>query len=477
MREFLWELDSVKLSDRIANLNEKMQMRPRYLSVEQAHIITQSYKANKDKPVIFKRAWALHDALCGIAIEIDPSELIVGNRAVGSKTGIVFPESGVSWVHNEIDALPTRSQDKFLVNDKDKGEFVKEIYPFWKGKTLEDEIYAEIGDELDLYSSVVKINQKDHAQGHICPNVEEWLRYGPAGLKAQVDEKAAVASGAQKVFYEAVSITLDGACRFIERYAVLAQDIASKEPDPGLAASLKKVAENCRKLSRCAPETYYEAIQAVWFLFVLLQAESNASSFSPGRLDQILYPYYENDKKHNRIDTARALEIMEAVWIKFNEIVYMRNTNSAAYFAGFPIGFNIIVGGQHEDGSDATNELSYIILKAQQHLRLPQPNLSVRVYKNSPEMFIRRCVDVIRLGTGMPQIFNDESIIPALEEIGIEHADAMNYAVTGCVEITSVGNDLGWSDAAMVNMVKILELTLNNGVCMQTGRPDRPYAG
>lgn len=470
MQKFLLELDSIQLSNTAKKLKDKMQNKPRCLSIEQARIVTKSYRENENQPVILKRALSLFDTLCNISIEIDPSEKIVGNRALGSKTGIVFPESGLSWVYNEIDTLPKRSQDRFEVDNKDKEEFVRSIYPYWKGHTLEDQIYKAIGTDLNTFSSVIKINQKDHAQGHICPNVEKWLRFGPAGLKKRADKKLETAKGDQRDFYQAVSIVLEGAYRFIKRYAILAKELAQKEQNNTLRQSLKKVSEICDKLSKSPAETYYEAVQSVWFLFVLLQAESNASSFSPGRLDQILYPYYKKDTEKNQLSTQEALEIMEAIWIKFNEIVYMRNTNSAAYFAGFPIGFNIIVGGQCTDGSDATNELSYIILKAQEHLRLPQPNLSMRIHKNTPELLIRRCNQVLSLGTGMPQIFNDTSIIPALEKVGIAHEDAINYAVTGCVEITTPGNNLGWSDAAMVNLVKMLELTLNNGICMQTNR-------
>jgi pyruvate formate-lyase/glycerol dehydratase family glycyl radical enzyme len=191
--------------------------------------------------------------------------------------------------------------------------------------------------------------------------------------------------------------------------------------------------------------------------------------FSPGRLDQYLYPYFLKDIKSGIIDLNNALELIEALFIKFNQIVYMRNTNSAKYFAGFPTGFNISVGGQTKNGEDATNELSYLILKAEEHLQLPQPNLTARLHKNSPDNLINECTRVIGLGSGMPQIVNDESIIPALIGAGIENEDATDYALVGCVELSTQGNLLGWSDAAMFNMVKVLELTLNDGKCQITG--------
>ena len=466
----LQELDSSGSIKRIKSLKDKMLAKERFLSVEQAKIITESYKSNEDKPTALKRAHSLHDVLCNISIEIDPEEIIVGNRAVGSKTGIVFPESGLSWVINEIDTLTSRKQDKFQVRENDKIELLDNIAPYWNGKTLENRTYKNLGKDLNDLAKVIKINQKDHAQGHICPNVKKWLEYGPEGLKKEVEEKlASTIKEEEKISLESMRIALDGACKFIKRYSELALKLSLEETNKNYRTNLYKIAEVCNNLSKKPAATFHEAVQSMWFLFVLLQAESNASSFSPGRLDQILYPYYKNELKSKSINTAKTLEILEAVWIKFNEIVYMRNAHSAQYFAGFPIGFNVIVGGQDVNGHDATNELSYIILKAQEELQLPQPNLSVRLHKNAPDIFIRRTTDVLKLGTGMPQYFSDNSIIPALKKVGIDHDDAMNYAITGCVEITTPGNNLGWSDSAMVNLVKILELTLNNGKCLQTG--------
>ena len=172
-----------------------------------------------------------------------------------------------------------------------------------------------------------------------------------------------------------------------------------------------------------------------------------------------------------------ALELTECLWLKFNQIVYLRNSNSAKYFAGFPIGFNVAVGGQNLDGSDASNELSYLFLQAQSHLLLPQPNLSLRMYKGSPEQLLEAASRVIGMGSGIPQVFNDESIIPALELHGISHEDAVNYAIVGCVELTTHGNTLGWSDAAMFNLVKALELTLTGGIDLLDGRQMGPNYG
>lgn len=465
----IFHITQLPMQNRITVLKDKMLAEPRFVSIEQARIITEVYRQNPDKPVILKRALALRAALEQIEIAIQPEELIVGNRTKGVRGGVVFPESGISWVERELETLPTRPQDKFNVRPEDAVGFREKILPFWQGKSLEDRIVTEAGTEIDQIAKVAKINQKDHAQGHICPDTEKWLALGPAGIRCQVEALIETSEGQARDFYQSTLEVLTGASVYISRYADLAEDTAASQPDPALQADLAEVARVCRKLAHEAPETFHEAVQSIWFLNVILHLESNASSFSPGRMDQYLYPFYAADLEKGRLTNERALELIECIWLKFNQIVYLRNSHSAKYFAGFPIGFNIAIGGQHGDGTDATNELSYLFLRAQEHLGLPQPNLSARLHRDSPEAFLRQCVKVISKGSGMPQFFNDEAIIPALENQGIAHKDAMDYAIVGCVELTTHGNNLGWSDAAMFNLLKALELTLNNGVCLLSG--------
>ena len=233
--------------------------------------------------------------------------------------------------------------------------------------------------------------------------------------------------------------------------------------------SLMTMANNCLNLSQRPPISFYEAVQSLWFLFVVLHMESNASSFSPGRLDQYLYPFYQKDIERGHLTKQEALEILECLWLKFNQIVYLRNQNSAKYFAGFPIGFNIAIGGVDENGEDVYNDLSLLCLKAQYDLGLPQPNLSVRLNKNSSHELMQEAIKVVAKGSGMPQFFNDEAIIQTMiDDLDIEEKDARNYAIVGCVELTTHGNNLGWSDAAMFNFNKVLELTLNSGKCLLT---------
>jgi pyruvate formate-lyase/glycerol dehydratase family glycyl radical enzyme len=457
-------------SRRIEALKQRMLDEPRFLSVEQAAIVTEYYRANADKPRNIQRAESFAETLRRIEIRIDPLELIVGNRTAGVRAGVVSPEAGISWVDDEIERLPVRPQDTFHVRPQDIETFRRDILPFWKGKSLEDRVKAALGEELSAIGTVSKINQTDHSQGHICPNARDWLSRGPRAIRDDVLLRAGAATPASRDFHRGVAIALEGAMAFMERYASLAGRMSAEEACVEDRAHLSEIARICRKLAVEPPSTFREAVQSLWFLFVLLHVESNASSFSPGRADQYLYGYYKDDVEKGTLDRAAALEIVEALWLKFNQIVYLRNSNSARYFAGFPIGFNVAIGGLDEKGEDAANELSFLFLEAQACIGLPQPNLSARLSEKSSDEFVRQCARVIGLGSGMPQVFNDESVVPALMARGISAKDAMNYAIVGCVELTTHGNALGWSDAAMFNMVKALELTMNNGVCLLSGK-------
>lgn len=460
---------------RIQNLKEKMLSQPRYVSIEQALIITKTYQENEQDSKQVKRAKALYNALTQIEIGVEPDELIVGNRTKGVRYGVVFPESGISWVDREFETIPTRPQDKFLVHQEDIKTFREQIVPYWKGKSLEDIVRDRAGDEVSAISSVVKINQTDHAQGHICPNVKEWLETGPQGYIDQAKSKLGSCTPQQKEFYECVILVMQGVQKFMRRYEDLLKETAKAYPDH--AQDLMQVASICHNLQTQPTHTFHEALQSLWFLMVVLHMESNASSFSPGRLDQILYPYYQKDIDDLTLTKEDALELIECLWLKFNEIVYLRNKNSAKYFAGFPIGFNVAIGGQDQEGKDYCNDLSHLFLDAQEDIGLPQPNLSVRLHEHTNDALLRHAVRCVSKGSGMPQFFNDKAIIHSLEKLGISHEDAMNYAIVGCVELTTQGNNLGWSDAAMFNLNKVLELTLNHGVCLLTGKQLGPDYG
>ncbi|WP_276847286.1 glycyl radical protein [Faecalibaculum rodentium] len=468
-------MKDLKKTERIDILKDKMLAEPRYASIEQARIITRVYKENEDKSTVLKRALSLKAALEELEIAVQPEELIVGNRTKGVRAGVVFPESGLKWINEEFETLPTRPQDKFQVREEDIREFREEIYPYWHGRSMEDVISQNYGPEISAMAKVVKINQKDHAQGHICPDTKLWLELGPAGL-AEKARRAKEQHPENPEFYDAVILVMEGARTFMRRYARLLEKTAAE--NEAYRDDLLDLADICEALADRGAQTFHEAVQSLWFLFTILHMESNASSFSPGRMDQYLWPYYEKDIREGRLTEQKALEILEALWLKFNQIVYLRNQHSAKYFAGFPIGFNIAIGGVDEEGNDTYNDLSLLLLKAQYDLGLPQPNLSVRLNRNTSRELLQDAIQVVAKGSGMPQFFNDEAIIHTMvQDLGVDEKDARDYAIVGCVELTTHGNNLGWSDAAMFNLNKALELAMNHGRCLLTGDQIGPDFG
>lgn len=464
------------LSARVQKLRSEMQREKRYMSVEQARIIHRVALENPECSAVMLRAKMLKASFEEMPIRIDDGELIVGNRTPGVRSGVVFPQCGIAWLEQEIDTLPTRPQDPFLTTPEDVQYVKQTLLPYWKQRTLESRIAQELQGADERIASVVKINQKGRAQGHIIPDIPRWLRLGPAGLKSWISGLRLMAQDASaRELYEAAELCLDGVLAFIQRYAALAEERAAR--GRAWARDYAQVAQTCRALCVRPAQSFREALQAVWFLMVCLQMESNAASISLGRLDQALFSYYARDVYAQELTQEDALELLECFYLKFNQIVCMRSGLEAKYFAGFPIGFNIVLGGRDEHGALLENELNFLMLRAQKALHLPQPNLSARLCTQTSEAFLAACTQVLADGGGLPQMFNDESIIPALERAGLSKRDAANYGIVGCVELAGCGNMLGWSNAAMVNVVKILELTLNHGKCLLTGEQLCPDLG
>jgi formate C-acetyltransferase len=455
---------------RSQRMRRRLLENQREIDLVRARLTTESYRQTEGEPMPIRRAKMLLHLARFSPIAIHPDEILVGNRTLLPRMGVIAPEGAVDWIDRELDTLPTRPQDPFNITPEQIRELREEIFPYWRGKTLEDTVAARLDPEVRaaVRGRAFTLNQTDHAQGHILPDIPAWLHLGLTGFRAQLLE-ACAQNPHSEVFYESTLIALDAAAEFMRRFAALAAEQSAAEPDPTRQRELSEIAAVCTSLAESPARDFREALQSIWFLLVLLQIESNASSFSLGRFDQYLLPYLQRDLDSGCLTLPAAQELLECFWLKCNEIVLLRSSSSARYFAGFPIGFNITAGGQLADGRDATNFLSFMCLRAQADLGMTQPNLSIRIHQGSPEDFLEAAAFVISRGSGMPQVFNDEVIIPAQLHSGIEPQDAVNYAVVGCVELSTPGKALGWSDAAMFNMVRVLELTLFGGADPHTG--------
>ena len=249
------EVEGLNMTPRVERLKSRALVKERFVSIEQAKIITKCYQEHENEPVAKKRALSFREACRKMEIGIDPDELIVGNRTKESRAGVIFPEGGLTWVEKEIDTLATRKQDRFTVRPEDRACFFDEILEYWRGRTLEDRVEEEAGKEISAIGQVVKINQTDHAQGHICPNSRTWLEKGPAVLRAEAREKQKAEQDPQKkLFYECVDLCMEGAVDFMLRYARLAEEMAAQS-EGERREGLQKAAENCRKdwMKRASP--------------------------------------------------------------------------------------------------------------------------------------------------------------------------------------------------------------------------------
>ncbi|MEQ8155524.1 MAG: formate C-acetyltransferase [Clostridiaceae bacterium] len=447
------------LSSRIQCLKDGLFKEKRKISLERAKLYTESWKNTEGEPVIIRRAKALENILKKVEISVKPGELIVGDRTVNPRAGVVSPEMSPYWILDELDAFPVRQQDRFDISEEDKEYFKNDLYPYWKGKSLKDYCNEKIPYEIkeSVKSKIVSLNQTDKGQGHIIP---DYVIVFEKGLGDMIENmKANIEKQPENNFYKASLISLEASRDYILRHAEVTKDMALNESDAVRKGEFEEISRISYKVAAGKPETFYEAIQLFWYISVIFQHESNASSISPGRFDQYMYPYFKkslDDGVHKEF----LKEILRALYVKFNSIVALRSTESARYFAGFPIGYTVILGGVDENGKDVTNELSYMMLEIMGDIRLPQPNLSVRVGEKSPREFLMKVAETIRIGTGMPQVFNDEANILAYVNRGVTLKDARDYAVVGCVELSIPGKTYGLHDIAMFNLLKVMEVTL-----------------
>jgi len=445
--------------DRVARLKDELFGKKREISLERARIYTKSYQTTEGQPAIIRRAKATADLLSGVAITIRNGELLAGNRTIKPRSGIASPEMDPYWINAELDTLASRPQDQFYISEEDKMLYREVLVPYWQGRSLKDYVNSNITDEVKQgqATNIFKLNQTDKGQGHIIMGYDEILAFGMGYILDKVIAKRNL--NPENLFYQAAEIVCKAAQNYMLRYATLADNLAAKETENSRKNELIDIAIATRKVSCGKPESFFEACQLFWCINLIAQFESNASSISPGRFDQYMYPFYKRDMD-NGVSQDYIKAILRDLWIKMNDVVLLRSEDSAKYFAGFPTGYTIILGGLDGRGRCAVNDLSYLVLDTYQEIRLPQPNLGARVNELTPRAFLNKVTETIRLGTGIPQIFNDEVIIPGFLNRGVSLEDARDYAVVGCVELSIPGKTYGLHDIALFNLLKVMEVTL-----------------
>jgi formate C-acetyltransferase len=472
-------LESGKVTERIAHLREKVLSTKPSVCTERARFYTEAYAENEDKPIIIKRAIALEKTLLGMSIFIDEGELIVGNQSSQHRAAPIFPEYAVDWLPEEMDSLDKRPGDAFFITEEHKKELV-EIAAWWKGKVLYDKGRALMSQELrDLQDSAIikATGNLTSGDAHIAVDFYKILE---VGLNGYLDEislfhnqvKRYELDGVRKDhFYTALSVSIRAFQKFILRFRDLALEQAETCTHAHRKAELLTICSNCEHIAERAPENFFQALQLVYFVQLVLQIESNGHSVSLGRMDQYLFPFYKNDRITGKITEEFASELLESTWIKLLSVNKIRPWSHTRFSAGGPLYQNVTIGGQTTDGRDAVNELSFLILHSVGKMKLTQPNLSVRFHKNISETFMKECIRVIEKGFGMPAFNNDEIVIPELLNLGVEKDDAYNYSAIGCIEIAVPGK-WGYRCTGMsfLNLMRVMLASIYDGLDKYSGK-------
>lgn len=446
------------MTNRIQRLKDALFASPREISLERALLYTESHQQTEGEPVILRRAKATAYILDHVEIAIRDDELIAGNRTVKPRAGIMSPEMDPYWLLKELEQFSTRPQDRFNISEEDKRLYRDVLYPYWEKRSMKDFINSQMTEEVKaaVSTQIFSVNQTDKGQGHIIIDYPRLLNNGLGALVAEMNEHCQ--REPQNAFYRAALLLLEASQRHILRYAALAEEMAEHYDEPR-RQELLAIAANSRHNAQYKPKSFWQACQLFWYMNVILQYESNASSLSIGRFDQYMLPFYQASLSQGE-DAAFLKELLESLWVKCNDVVLLRSTSSARYFAGFPTGYTALLGGLTENGRSAVNVLSFLCLDAYQSIQLPQPNLGVRVNEFIDRPFLLKTAETIRLGTGIPQIFNDEVVVPAFLNRGVSLEDARDYAVVGCVELSIPGKTYGLHDIAMFNLLKVMEIAM-----------------
>lgn len=467
------------LTDRMKAFREEVLDEKPYIDAQRAVLATQVYRENQNQPRVMVRAFMLQKILENMSIYIEDKTLIVGNQATKNKNAPIFPEYTMEFVLNELDLFKKRDGDVFYITEETKQQ-LRDIAPFWENNNLRARGEALLPEEVSVFmeTGVFGMEGKLNAgDAHLAVNYEKILAFGLKGYEERVkDLKAKLDltdpdSIDKNIFYKAVLIVIEAVHQFAQRYSKLAQELADREKDSKRKAELLEISRICAKVPYEPATSFYEAVQSVWFIQLILQIESNGHSLSYGRFDQYMYPYYIKDIQEKVITKDEALELLTCLWIKTLTINKVRSQAHTLSSAGSPMYQNVTIGGQTPDKKDAVNELSFVVLQSVAQTRLTQPNLTVRYHKNINKAFFDDCIEVMKLGFGMPALNNDEIIIPSFINWGVKEEDAYNYSAIGCVE-TAVPGKWGYRCTGMsyINFPRVLLCAMNDGVDLTTGK-------
>jgi len=459
---------------RIMALQARMNARIPTICPQRAEILTESFKRTEGEPIVIRRAKAFAEILSRMSVYIESGMLIIGNQAGANFAAPVFPEYSFEWIINELDSFDKRSGDYFNIS-ADTKERLTALREYWLGKTHQDEVLANLSQVNILAEKQGVLHRGGismSGDGHIIPNHEFVLSVGFGGM-ADIAKRRLESGGLtqeQRDYFQAAIIAMEGALVYCKRLGKAAGKDAEKEQNPKRKDELLELERMMEHFMEGGVKTFHEAVEAVYMTHLLMMIESNGHSFSFGRFDQYIYTYYKRDLENGMISREKALEIITHFFLMTNSLNKIRPWGHTQYSGGYPLYSNLMVGGMKPDGTDGTNDVSYLCLEAMNLSRLPEPNLSVRFWEHSPHKLILESTRLIRKGFGMPSMFCDEVCIPAMMTLDLDIETARDYASMGCVE-TAIPGKWGHRATGMtyINFGKVFELVLNNGMDPATG--------
>ncbi len=477
------------MNERIKLLREKSLDAEPYMSHQRALLVTEFYQSEeaKDCSIPVQRAKTFMHLMKNKKICVMKGELIVGERGLFPKSTPTFPEISLHSL-DDLEQLNNREKQYFIVDEETKSIYKNKIIPYWQGKTIREKMFNKLSKKWqEAYEAGVFTEfLEQRAPGHTVLGKHSFkkgfidLKNEILEAKSELDLENDANAFNKKEELLAMDIAADAIIEFAKRHAEKIETIIPKEEDEQRLAELKEMHRICLRVPAHAPETFWEALQHYWFIHQGVITELNPwDSFNPGRLDQHLYPFYKKEIEAGTLTIERAKELLMAFWIKFNNHPAPPKMGVTAKESSTYTDFSLInVGGVNEDGSDAVNELSYLILDVIEEMRLLQPSSMVQLSKKNPDRFIKRAIKIVKTGFGQPSIFNTDAIVQELLFQGKSLTDARNGGASGCVETGAFGNE-SYILTGYFNLPKILELTLNNGydprtkkhIGLKTGNP------
>ncbi len=454
------------MTSRTQRIKDRMLAAEPTISSERASIFTDYLRSHESEPIKIRLANAFAKVLEDMTIRIEPEELIVGNMGPTPRSCQIFPEYSWEWLNEELDRFDARRTEPFQIGEDDK-DILREVFEYWNGKSTAEIARSKMPMDSQRASKagLFTIGAPGTGIGHVIVDYPTVLGKGIASIISDTKDKFQDStSEEERKFYEAVITQLEAVTAFAKRFSKLAASLADAESDLQRKADLEEISRICARVPEYPAESFHEALQSFWFIHLLVQTESNGHSISTGRFDQYMFPYFQQDMRSGKLTRDQALELLEMLWIKFTSLIKLRNEYYSVAFAGHPMFQNLTIGGQDADGNNACNDLTSLVLEATKNIRVTQPTVSFRWHEGTPDRFMREVVEVVSKGLGMPGIFNDEVIIPLMTDKGTDPSEAHDYSILGCVEPIMAGKSDPRPNIGYVNLPKILEITLNNGI-------------